>query len=162
LAGVGWGDGWDIVGVVLFVGGALVAWGGVFFGVNGSGMGCAVILEEAELFVGVGEGALEVGFVALEAGEGVGAVVLEDEGVGQKLGAGEGVGGVVAGVELAVDFGLGVGEALDAPRELGDALDEGGFGRGCRGGGSRAFHRRTCRRRGGLRWGGRPASRGRV
>jgi len=92
----------------------------------------AVFLEVAELFVAVGEGALEVGFVALESGEGIGAVVLIDEVEGEELGAGEGLVlvAVAALVELAIDFGLGVGEAAETPGELGDAFGEIAFGGG--------------------------------
>jgi hypothetical protein len=107
-----------------------------FFGVVGAGVGFAVFLEGAELLVAVGEGALEVGFVALEAGEGVGSVVAVDEAEGELLGGGEGLVGLsilgveVLGLELVEDFGLGGGEAAEAPGELGDAFGEHGFGGG--------------------------------
>jgi hypothetical protein len=93
-------------------------------------VGFAVLLEEAELAVRLGEGALEVGLVALETGEGVGAVVFSDEDGGEDLGAGERFFSVTVGVEAAEDFGLGVVEAAESPGELGDLLDEDGFGGG--------------------------------
>ena len=46
-------------------------------------MGFAAFLEGAEFFEGGGEGAAEVGFVALEAVEGVGFIFVGEEGVGE-------------------------------------------------------------------------------
>ncbi len=111
----------------------LAGLGGVFGGVVGAGVLVAIFLQGAEVFVAVGEGALEVGFIALEAGVGVGAVIFVDEAEGELLG---GVEGLVAGsmnvlwLELVEDFGLGGGEAAETPGELGDAFGEHGFGGG--------------------------------
>jgi len=118
------------------MGGLPGGWRGEIGGVVGAGVGFAVFLEGAEVFVAVGEGALEVGFVALEAGVGVGAVVFVDEAEGELLGGGEGlgilgVGGIdVAGLKLMEDFGLGGGKPAQTPGELGDAFGEHGFGGG--------------------------------
>src|SRR5205823_13684378 len=83
------------------------------------------------MFVAVGEGALEVGFVALEAGVGVGAVIFVDEAEGELLGGVKGLvgGGMdVLGLELVEDFGFGGGVAAEAPGELADTFGEYGFG----------------------------------
>ena len=50
---------------------------------RGIGLGIAGFLEGAEFFEGGGEGSAEVGFVALEAVEGVGFIFVGEEGVGE-------------------------------------------------------------------------------
>ena len=72
--------------------------------VVGGGILLVLFLEGLELFEQSGEGALEAGFVAVEAGEGVVGVFVVEEAVGEDLGGGDGDDGK--------GFGRGVGAAI--------------------------------------------------
>ena len=82
-------------------------------------------LEEAEFLVGGGEGSLEVGFVAAEAVEGVGFVVVNEEGLREVVGAGEGrFIWMTLFLQLVEEAGFGEAEAAETPVEEGNLFHE--------------------------------------